>query len=41
MRLDRAKWELEQGRQYNYTVINDRVETCADEILKIIAQEAE
>ena len=41
VRLDRAKWELEQGRQYNYTVINDRVETCADEILKIIAQEAE
>ena len=41
VRLDWAKWELEQGRQYNYTVINDRVETCADEILKIIAQEAE
>ena len=40
LRLDRVQWEMEQSRQYDYTVINDRVETCADEILKIIAQKA-
>jgi len=39
MRLKRAAWEMEQIPQYNYSVINDRVETCAGEILKIIAQE--
>ena len=38
LRLDRVRWEMEQSKQYNYTVINDRVETCADEILKIITQ---
>ncbi len=37
-RLQRAKWEMEQGAQYDYIVINERVETCADEILKIISK---
>jgi len=37
IRLQRAKWEMEQSEKYDYTVINDRVEACADEILKIIA----
>ena len=41
IRLDRAAWELEQSKQYDHIVINDRVDTCADEILKIIAQKAE
>ena len=36
VRLERAKWEMEQSAKYDYIVINDRVETCADEILKII-----
>ncbi len=36
VRLDRVKWEVEQSKQYDYVVINDRVETCADKILKII-----
>lgn len=36
LRLERAKWEMEQSRLYDYIVINDRVETCADEILKIV-----
>ncbi len=40
LRLTRAAWEMEQSRQYNYIVINDRVDTCANEILNIIAQEA-
>ncbi len=38
LRLDRVQWEMEQSRKYDYTVINDRVEACADEILKIITQ---
>ncbi len=37
LRLERAGWEMEQSAQYNYIVINDRVETCADQILRIIA----
>ena len=41
MRLERAQWETEQGRVYDYYVINDRVDTCADEILKIIAKQAD
>ena len=36
VRLDRVKWEMEQSEQYDYVVINDRVETCADKILEII-----
>ena len=41
LRLDRAKWELEQGRKYDYMVINDQVDTCADKILEIIAEKAD
>ena len=38
MRLERARWEMEQGKRYDYVVVNDQVETCANEILNIIAQ---
>ncbi len=41
LRLTRAQWEMEQSKQYNYIVINDRVDACANEILNIIAQEAD
>lgn len=41
IRLDRAKWEMEQSGAYDYVVTNDQVETCADEILKIIAAKAD
>lgn len=41
IRLERAKWEMEQSKKYDYIVINDRVDACADEILKIIAREAD
>jgi len=37
VRLDRAQWEMEQGQKYDYIVINDRVDACADEICSIIA----
>ena len=38
VRLARAKWEMEQSPKYDYIVINDQVEACADEILKIISE---
>ena len=38
LRLDRVQWEMEQSRQYDYTVINDQVEACADKILTVIAK---
>jgi len=40
IRLDRAKWEMEQRFWYDRQVINDVADTCAEEILNIIAQEA-
>ena len=39
LRLDRVAWEMEQGKQYNYLVVNNQVEACAQEILDIIAKE--
>ena len=39
LRLDRAGWEMEQSKEYDYVVINDQVETCVEEILRIIANE--
>lgn len=40
LRLDRAAWEMEQGALYDYFVINDQVDACAEEILRIIAEKA-
>ena len=41
LRLDRAKWEMEQSQHYDHVVINDQVDACADEIIKIIANAAQ
>ncbi len=41
IRLARADWEIDQSPRYNYIVINNQVDTCAEEILKIIAGTAE
>ena len=41
IRLQRASWEMEQSPKYNYIVINDQVDPCAEEILNIIAREAD
>ena len=40
-RLARAKWEIEQSPKYDYRVINDQVEACAGDILKLIAEKAD
>ena len=39
LRLDRVRWEMEQAKQYNYTVTNDYLEDCAKQILNIIEKE--
>jgi len=41
IRLDRAKWEMDQRSWYDYLVVNNQVETCANEILDIIAKKAD
>lgn len=41
MRLERAHWELEQSKVYDYIVVNDRVDACVAQILNIIAEKAD
>lgn len=41
MRMDRAKWEMDQRSWYDYVVVNDDVDRCAGEILAIIAEKAD
>lgn len=41
LRIRRAAWELEQSRFYNYIVVNDQLDDCVDQMLNIIAQEAD
>ena len=36
VRLERARWEMEQSQKYDYIVINDQVEACAAKLLEII-----
>lgn len=38
MRLERANWEMEQRSWYDYVVINDDAQRCAEEILNIIVE---
>lgn len=38
MRLERADWEMQQRVWYDHVVVNDSVDRCAEEILKIIAE---
>ena len=37
IRMERAVWEMEQRVWYDYIVVNDMADRCADEILKIIS----
>lgn len=37
MRMKRAIWEMEQRVWYDYVVVNDDAQRCADEILTILA----
>ena len=40
VRQARVAWEMEQSKHYDHVVINEQVDACAEEILRIIAQEA-
>ena len=40
-RLTRARWEIDQADKYDYQVVNDQVDTCVAEVLKIIAEKAD
>ena len=40
MRMERAVWEMEQRTWYDHVVVNDTAQRCAEEILRILAQEA-
>ena len=40
-RLARARWEMEQSSRYDYIVINDQVQACAERILNIVAEKAD
>ncbi len=39
-RLQRAVWETAQRKEYDYVVVNDQADACAEEILTIIAEKA-
>jgi len=41
VRQARVAWEIEQSKLYDYTVVNDKVDTCASKILELIAREAD
>lgn len=38
LRLNRAKWEMEQRSRYDYVIVNDDRDRCAQEILNIISE---
>ena len=40
LRLERARWEMDQRFWYDHVVVNDDADRCAEEILKIIAEKA-
>ena len=40
-RLTRARWEMEQSVRYDHVVVNEQVESCAKQILDIIAHVAD
>ncbi len=40
-RLSRAPWEMAQAEHYDHVVVNDDAMRCTQEILQIIAQEAD
>lgn len=41
LRLERAQWEMEQRSWYDHVVVNDDLDRCVEEVLKIIADTAD
>lgn len=38
VRLERAAWELAQGEKYDYVVVNDVLDDCVAQVLRIIGE---
>lgn len=38
LRLERARWEMDQRDKYDYVVVNDSLDDCVNQILNIIEQ---
>ena len=36
LRLERARWEITQSEKYDHIVVNDKVESCVEQILNIM-----
>ncbi len=41
LRLERADWEMQQVDWYDYVLVNDVLDDCVNEMLKIIAEKAD
>ena len=41
LRMERARWEMEQRHWYDHTVVNDDLDRCVEEVLQIIAQKTD
>ena len=41
LRMERAKWEMDQREWYDHVVVNDDLNVCVKEILDIIAEKAD
>lgn len=41
LRMERAKWEMDQRSWYDHVVVNDDLDRCVEEVLAIIAQTAD
>ena len=39
VRLENARWELKEGRRYDYQLVNDRLPQTVSEVAKIIQKE--
>ena len=39
LRMERAKWEMDQRSWYNHVVVNDVLDDCVNEMAKIIGYE--
>ena len=41
LRMERAVWEMDQRSWYDYVLVNENADLCAEEILHIIAEKAD
>lgn len=41
LRMERARWEMEQRHWYDHVVVNDDLDRCVEEVLQIIAEKVD